>query len=82
MTTTFDDIALALKLQANLAADHARDLEIVACRIGLTPKAIASVIGNRRLQADLVAEAYRIFRALAPVENTVRAVIATSEEWR
>lgn len=74
--SSFDEIALALKIQANLAADHARDLEIVCRRIALTNGAEALVVQPHRLQAALVAEAYQIIRALTPVENTVRAIIA------
>jgi hypothetical protein len=79
---SFDDIAVALKLQANLAADHALDLEIVCYRISLTNSAVRNVVQPRKLQAELVAEAYRIIRALSPVENTIRAIISAGEGVR
>lgn len=75
MTPTFEDIAVALKIQANVAADRAHDLEIICHRIQLNGVGLRHVIQPHKQQAELVAEAYRIIRALVPVENTIRAII-------
>lgn len=72
---SFADIAVALKLQANELSDRAKDCEIVAGRIGLTPAVAAHVISERRDQAELIGEAHRIIYALIGCEETIRSVM-------
>lgn len=72
----FADIAVALKIEANILADRAQDVETTALRIGLSPPVAARIVAERRRQADLVAAAHRIIYALMPVEGTISAVIS------
>lgn len=76
----FADIAVALKLQARDLAMRTTDIEHVANSIGLFPATAARVVGEHRRQAELVADAYRIMRALMPVEQTMLAIIEQSGE--
>lgn len=77
----FADVAVALKLAANDAADRAFDLEIVAHRIGLSRPVTERIVADRRRQAALIAHAHVIIKALMPVEATVRAVIEAGSGW-
>lgn len=72
----FADIVVALGIEARELARRAEDVEHRATAIGLSAGATGRVIFESRRQAELIGEAHRIFRALMPVEGTVRAVIA------
>lgn len=76
----FADIAVALNIQARDLAMRAEDCEQVGNAIGLFPATVDRLVAERRRQAELVADAYHIIRALMPVEQTTRAVIDQSGE--
>lgn len=79
MIAPFADIAVALRIEANELAYRAEDTEHVATAIGLFPATRAHVIAERRRQAELIGDAYRVIRALMAVENTVRAVMGVED---
>lgn len=75
MTASFVDIAVALNIAARDAVLVAQRDEFTAHKIGLFEATAAHIVAERNRQAELIGEAHRIFKALMPLENTIRAVI-------
>ena len=75
MTAPFADIAVALSIEARELALKAEDAEHVSAAIGLFETTREHVIAERKRQAELIGDAYRVIRALMPLENTIKAVI-------
>lgn len=75
----FADIAVALRIEASELSRRAEIDEQTSAEIGLFEATRQHIIAERRRQAELIAEAYRLVRALMPVEHTVRAVIREDE---
>lgn len=71
----FADIAVALRLEANELARAAEEAEITAVFIGLSDGAKDRVVREKRAQAALVGDAFKLMRGLMPMENTIRAVL-------
>lgn len=75
MIAPFADIAGALKIAARDAVIVAERDEHTAHDIGLFPQTAANIISERKRHAELIGDAYRVFRKLMPVENTIKSIM-------
>ena len=75
MTAPFADIAVALSIQASDLELRAFDADKTARAIGLFENTREHIVDERQRQAALMRDAYQVFRALMPLENTIKAVI-------
>lgn len=78
MTPPFADIAQALERQARELVNTAEELEHVGAAIGLSPALLDHIVADRRREAELIGAAFRLVRDLAPVENTIRQIVAAA----
>lgn len=75
MTAPFADIAVALQLAARDAVIVAERDEHTALAIGLFEPTASRIISERKRQAELIGEAYLVFRKLMSIENTIKAIL-------
>lgn len=72
---TFEQMAVALAVAANVMEARAQDCAIVAARIGLSPMATALVVNDKRADAALVREAQDLLRRMGRGEPLVRLML-------
>lgn len=72
---SFNDIAVALALEAANEAERLQMARATAARIGLSAHVEAHYTSQLRAQCACLARAHSIFKALAPIEPTVLHLI-------
>jgi hypothetical protein len=71
---TFGAIAAELKHQADHLDECAESMRTTGVRLGVTDESLSRAIFTYHERASAIREGHRIIAALAPVENTIRAI--------
>lgn len=70
----FAAVAAELKHQADHLDECAESIRTTGVRLGLEDGSLSRAIFDFKTRADLIREGHRIMVALAPMENTIRAI--------